>query len=101
MSEAPNPPGRGLTKNSQWPSEDRPGLASSELELTVGPTFTGAPHAAVGVARCETHRSRPPEPPGRVESKYRLRSSGDSAGFVSAKVELTTGPRFTGADHPV
>ena len=47
--------------------ERRDGLR--DAELIVGPRFTGAPQAALTVARCETQMSLPPEPPGRVEWK--------------------------------
>jgi hypothetical protein len=43
--------------------------------------------------------SFPPSPPGLVELKYKLSWSLATAGAVSPNTELTTGPRFTGADQ--
>jgi hypothetical protein len=40
-----------------------------------------------------------PNPPGRVETKYRLSPSGENVAAESKELELTTGPRFTGSDH--
>jgi hypothetical protein len=53
------------------------------------------------VGRFETQMSRPPEPAGRSESKYRLKPSLEIAGAISDDVVLIVGPRFTGADHAV
>src|SRR2546421_1399770 len=75
----PKPPGRLLLKNNQWPSRDRAGTFSMNAVFTV-PTFVGSPHAPSTVSRWDTQMSKAPEPPGRVDPKYRLRPSLEMAG---------------------
>src|SRR5688572_30532193 len=104
MSFDPNPPGRSLVKNSRWPSCERCGAASMPALLIVSSRLTGGPHAQSGSsmsvhARRDTHRSFDPNPPGRVEEKYKLRPSFEISGVMSANGELTVGPRLTGADQ--
>jgi hypothetical protein len=67
ISAEPNPPGRSLLKNSQWPSRENAGTCSFDAELSVGPRFTGAPQSSSTESRCETQMSLPPKPPGRLE----------------------------------
>src|SRR5262245_4731291 len=69
ISWAPNPPGRSLAKNIQWPSRDNDGTRSPDAELSVGPRLTGASQASSSDSRCETQISSPPRPPGRLELK--------------------------------
>src|SRR6266581_186478 len=45
MSLLPTPPARFETKNKVCPSDERPALASTELEFTTGPRFTGVDHS--------------------------------------------------------
>src|SRR5207244_2974960 len=99
MSFEPCPPGRSLEKNSRCPSRETAGAASKPGPFTLGPRLTGSPHGALSDARRETQMSAPPSPPERVETKYRLSSSGDSAAFISLAAELIGAPRFTGSDH--
>src|SRR5688572_27149056 len=104
MSFNPNPPGRSLLKNSRWPSRERSGATSLPGVLIVSPRLTGGPHAQSGSpvsvhARRDTHRSFGPNPPGRVEAKYKLRPSFEISGVMSPNGELTVGPRLTGADQ--
>src|SRR6266550_3095668 len=99
MSFEPCPPGRSLEKNSRCPSRETAGAASKPGPFTLGPRLTGSPHGASSDARRETQMSAPPSPPERVETKYRLSSSGDSAAFISLAAELIGAPRFTGSDH--
>src|SRR5207253_5672979 len=86
MSFEPCPPGRSLEKNSRCPSRETAGAASKPGPFTLGPRLTGSPHGALSDARRETQMSAPPSPPERVETKYRLSSSGDSAAFISYAV---------------
>src|SRR2546425_2003817 len=106
-SAAPQPPRPVLWKYSLWPSVERLGTPSFPAELMFGPRSTGSPQGASMLARCETQMSAPPRPPGREpggegraeEVMYRLRPSLEIAGLLSLYGELTTGPRFTGADQ--
>jgi hypothetical protein len=75
------------------------GDASMPGPLIFGPRFTGASHGLSSEARRDTQISAPPNPPARVDTKYRLSSSGDNAAFISFADELTGAPRFTGSDH--
>src|ERR1700682_409642 len=99
MSWPPDPPARSLAKNIRSPSSENVGTNSVAAELIVDPRFTGAPQASLTAARCETPMSLPPNPPGLVTDRPRLRPSPESAGPSSLAAELTTGPRFTGADQ--
>src|SRR2546422_6675501 len=45
MSLPPSPPGRFEMKYRVCSSEERPAFASTALELTTGPRFTGSDHA--------------------------------------------------------
>ena len=86
-------------KNSRCSSRDSAATASRPAVLTAGPRWAGGPHGSFRLARCDTQMSVEPYPPGRSEWKYRLNPFLEMAGPPSAKVELTTGPRFTGADQ--
>ena len=99
MSLDPRLPGRSLLKNSRCSLRDSAATASRPAVLTAGPRWAGGPHGSFRLARCDTQMSVEPYPPGRSEWKYRLNPSLEMAGPPSAKVELTTGPRFTGADQ--
>src|SRR5262245_33633777 len=99
MSSPPNPPGRLLTKNIQWPSREKVGARSPNEVLTGGPRLTGTPHGSSGRLRCETQMSLGPRLPGRSELKYRLNPFLETAGAKSFDGELTMGPRLTGTDQ--
>src|SRR5258707_10204982 len=73
------PSGRALKKNTQCPSVVRLGELSSKGEFSVV-TFCGFCHGLSRLSRCETHRSVPPAPPGRLDAKIRLKPSLDSVG---------------------
>src|SRR5439155_8431859 len=45
ISRLPRPPVRVETKKSVCASDERPALASTELEFTTGPRFTGSDHS--------------------------------------------------------
>src|SRR5215211_290370 len=100
MSRRPKLPARSLLKYIVCPSREKEGVSSLAAVLIVGPRFTGSPQASSRLARCETQMSAPPNPPGRLELKYRLRQSLESAGpAVLNPGVLTGGPRLTGGDH--
>src|SRR6267143_1123875 len=99
MSFDPCPPARSLVKNSRCPSSETTGEPSMPGPFTFGPRLTGSPHGLSSEARRDTQMSPPPRPPARVETKYRLSSSGERAGFISFADELMGAPRFTGSDH--
>src|SRR6478672_8344320 len=84
MSAAPQLPGSAslLTKNSP-PPRMGVGQKSSAAEFTGSPRFSGAPHAAVVLARWATQTSIPPSPPGRLDAMYRLSPSGARIGQPS------------------
>src|SRR6266513_81804 len=69
------------------------------------PRLTGVPHGQLlsAQARCETQmfwsRFASPGPSGRVDAKYRLKPSLDSAACWSLNDVLIAGPRFTGSDQ--
>src|SRR6266571_2354181 len=99
MSFEPRPPGRSLEKKSRCPSIERAGDASRPGPFTLGPRLCGSPQGPSSDVRRETQISAPPNPPARVETKYRLSSSGESAAFISLAAVLMGAPRLTGADH--
>src|SRR5688572_14167932 len=78
---------------------DSLGPASAPGPLIPAPMLTGAPQGQSWHARRATQMSVPPNPPARVDVKYRLSSSGENAAFISPAEVLMAGPRFTGADH--
>ncbi len=65
--------------------------------LTVGPRFHGAPQGAETVGRVAIHRSKPPDPPGRSDSKKSDRPSAEILGTFSQAGLLIVDPRFTGS----
>src|SRR5688500_8464488 len=67
--------------------------------LTGGPRLTGGSHGLEREARLVIQMSVRPNPSGRFEAKYIVSSSAVSVALLSFAGELTTGPRFTGADH--
>src|SRR5438045_969117 len=95
----PRAPARVLAKKSRCPSMERFGAKSADVVLIGAPRLTGGSHGLSSEARRVTQMSSPPSPPGRSEVKYIASSSFDSCAFCSLDAELTTGPRFTGADH--
>src|SRR6266571_2717489 len=72
-------------KNSRWPSRESAGAKSATELLTVDPRLTGVPHGQLSSAqaRWETQMLRSkftsPGASGRVEAKYRLTPSLESA----------------------
>src|SRR6266576_3813483 len=78
---------------------DRTGDASMPEPFTFDPRLTGSAHGLSSEARRDTQMSAPPSPPARVDTKYRLSSSGENAAFISLADELMGAPRFTGSDH--
>src|SRR5688572_5937854 len=99
MSFPPAVPGRLLWMKSRWPSGEIPGAPSMNGVLTGGPRLTGGSHGLEAEARLVIQMSTSPRPPGRFDAKYIVSSSAVMAGLLSFADELTTGPRFTGADH--
>ncbi len=71
-------------------------VSSRDELLTVGPRFTGIPQGSETIARVVTHRSLPPDPPGRPEPRKSDSQSADMFGQHSLDEVLTVGPRFTG-----
>jgi hypothetical protein len=65
LSARPNPPERSLAKNIQWPSGEKAGTKSLDVELIVDPRFIGVPQGSFTDARWETQMSSDPTPPVR------------------------------------
>src|SRR6185436_15185259 len=97
MSRIPDVPARSLLKKSKCPSRDSAGMFSTPGVLTMAPTFNGGPHGLCTEARCETQMSLAPNPPGRIDPKYKLRPSFEIAGPCSPTGELIWHPRFVGS----
>src|ERR1700730_3789733 len=100
MSASPRESSRVVKKKSIRPSWDRVGAPSAAALLMGAPRLKGVSQSQVLHLRWEAQMSFPPSPPGRLETKYRVRSSGDKAALTSISAELTTGPRLTGSVHP-
>src|SRR5262245_49258187 len=97
MSPPPCPPGRTrspLSKNSSRPSAEMLGDAADWV-FTGGPMLTAIRHGSRGAVRVDIHNSAVPEcPPGRSDTKYRVRPSADRLGPTSIDGVLITSPRF-------
>src|SRR5215470_13111339 len=105
MSKPPFPSGRLRLVNQNSPLAfwlpTGKQSASSNVELTEGPRFSGEPHAksSSGSERKLRQQSRPPYPPGRRDAKYNQCPSSDNVGDASSAEELTGAPRFTSGPH--
>src|SRR5439155_3277390 len=93
-SPRPTPPSRLLLKNIHRPSREKAGWPSLRPVLTTGPRFIGGFQGLSTVSRFDSQMSAPPNPPGRSEVKYKVRSSLEIAGPDSVKAEFTRGPRL-------
>src|SRR5262245_22753215 len=97
MSPPPCPPGRTrspLSKNSSRPSAEMLGDAADWV-FTGGPMLTAIRHGSRGAVRVDIHNSAVPEcPPGRSDTKYRVRPSADKLGPTSMDGVLITSPTF-------
>ena len=94
MSKPPLPPLRSDARNSVNPSLEMPGSQSFAAVLTEEPRFTGGPNEDDRVALAATQMSSPPNPPGRLEQKYRSRLSAEMLGKPSQQAWL---PRSSSA----
>src|ERR1700687_448344 len=110
MPSAVNQVGRLLWKYNQWPSVVRLGAKSPKALFTIVPRLNGGSQQSSRLSRSVTQRSLPPEPPGRFDSKMRLKPSLEMVGWLSLNAELTTAGqvvpslslrllRLTGADQ--
>jgi hypothetical protein len=93
----PAAPGGTDWKNSVFPSVAIAGPASLVAVLTVGPRLTGVDQGADLVSRVDTHTSKLPKPPGRLDPKNISNPSRLMEGRRSRDVVLTLG---TGAAGP-
>src|SRR6266852_4431696 len=56
-------------------------------------------HGPFVFVRLVAYRSKPPEPPGRFDTRKSVSRSEERYACLSSYMLLTVGPRFTGTDH--